>query len=194
MTAIDREPDLTTDDFEALARAAERETEGVQLEYIGGRLGVKAVPDGDHNRIFLWLMLLLMPFSPGLILHPGQGLKVATYGKGRARPDGALAPLDAFVGTDEWAPVEPVVMAVEITSRDTDTNKRDRVEKPTAYAQSKIPIYLLIDRDKAEVIVYSEPDGTRYEEARRFAFGRPVPLPAPLNITLDTTPLQDWVD
>ncbi len=194
MTAADREPDVTTADFEALAHAAERETDGVRLEYINGRLRVQAAPDGNHNRIFLWLMLLLMPFGPDLFLHPGQGLKIETYRQGRARPDGALAPLDGFVGTDKWAPVEPVVMAVEITSRDSDTNQRDRVEKPTAYAQSKIPIYLLIDRDSAEVIVYSEPDGTRYEEARRFAFGRPAPLPAPLNITIDTTPLQDWVD
>ncbi|QLY32423.1 Uma2 family endonuclease [Nocardia huaxiensis] len=194
MTAVDREPDLNTDEFEAIARAAARETEGVQLEYIDGRLGVKAVPDGDHNRIFIWLLLLLMPLSPRLFLHPNQGLQVGTYRKGRARPDGVVAPVDAFVGTGEWAVPDPVVMAVEITTRDSDTNARDRVEKPNAYAQCGIPIYLLIDRDAAEVSVFSEPSEGRYEETRRYGFGRPVPLPPPLGLTLDTTPLQDWVD
>lgn len=58
-------------------------------------------------------------------------------------------------------------MVVEATSHYFDTNQRDRVEKPS--------------------------DG-EYQEVRRYAFGCPVPLPEPIGITLDTTPLQDWVD
>ncbi|WP_040812998.1 Uma2 family endonuclease [Nocardia concava] len=193
MTAVDREPDIDTDEFETLARLTERETEGVQLEYLGGRMGVKAVPDGDHNRIILWLMMLLLPLSPGLVLHQNQGLTVESYRKGRARPDGVLAPLEAFVGTGEWAPSDQVVMAVEVTSRDSDTNRRDRIEKPRAFAQSEIPLYLLIDRDNAEVVVYAEPNGKAYQQICKYAFGQQVPVPAPLDLIIDTTPLQDWV-
>lgn len=194
MTAVEEDP-ILTDEFESIARTVERETEGVQLELIGGRLGVKRVPDGDHNRILNWLLLLLMPLNPRLFLHvAGQGLAVGTYRKGRARPDGVLAPPDAFVGTGEWGLPDPVVMTVEVTSHDSDSNSRDRVDKPIAYAQAGIPIYLLIDRDSGEVVVHSRPGEERYQDVHSYAFGLEVVLPEPVGITVDTTPLLDWVD
>ncbi|MGF6886196.1 hypothetical protein ABIA39_000163 [Nocardia sp. GAS34] len=153
------------------------------------------MPDGDHNRILNWLLVLLLPLNPGLFLHvAGQGLRIGPYRQGRARPDGVLAPLDAFVGCGEWANADAVSMVVEVTLHDSDTNQRDRVEKPSAYAASSISMYLLIDREKTEVVLYSEPADGEYQDVHRFAFGRPVPLPEPIGITLDTTPLQDWVD
>jgi Uma2 family endonuclease len=194
MTAVEEDPILTAE-FESIARAVERETEGVQVELIGGRLGVKRVPDGDHGRILNWLLLLLMPLSPGQFLHViGQGLAVGAYRKGRARPDGILAPLDAFVGAGEWASPESVVMTVEVTSHDSDTNLRDRVEKPVAYAQAGIPIYLLIDREAGKVVVHSQPDEDGYQDVHSYAFGREVTLPGPIGIALDTASLADWVD
>ncbi|MFI6165213.1 Uma2 family endonuclease [Nocardia sp. NPDC051052] len=194
MTAV-HEDVILTEDFEVIARTVYRETEGVQLELIGGRLGVKRVPDGDHNRILNWLLMLLLPLNPGLFLHiAGQGLVVGPYRKGRARPDGVLAPPDAFVGCGEWGLSDAVVMTVEVTSHDSDSYQRDLVDKPTAYAQAGIPVYLLIDRDQAEVVVYSEPDGDRYQDVHRYAFGRNVTLPKQVGISFDSTPLQEWVD
>ncbi|WP_330232397.1 Uma2 family endonuclease [Nocardia sp. NBC_00508] len=197
MTIVQHDHDIPVSEFENIARAVERESDSVRLEYIGGRMGFKFIPDGDHSRILNWLLMIFVPFSPQLFLHvTGQGLKVDPYRQGRARPDGVLAPLDAFVGYGEWAPADKVSMMVEVTSRDSDTNQRDRVEKPTAYARTAIPIYLLIDRESAEIVVHSEPTpgSGRYRRVRRFAFGHPVPLPAPIDITLDTVSLQDWVD
>lgn len=57
----------------------------------------------------------------------GQGLKVDSYRKGRARPDGILAPIDHFAGQGEWADPQGVLAVVEVTSWDFDTNARDRV-------------------------------------------------------------------
>lgn len=86
-------------------------------------------------------------------------------------------------------------MAVEVTSHDSDTNQRDRVEKPVAYAQAGISIYLLIDREAGKVVVHSQPDEDGYyQDTHSYAFGREVTLPEPVGITLDTTPLKDWVD
>ncbi|RJO69887.1 Uma2 family endonuclease [Nocardia panacis] len=193
MTAV-HEDQLLASEFEPIARAVERETEGLRVELIGGRLGVKAVPDGDHNRILNWLLLMLMPLSPRLFLHiAGQGLVVGAYRKGRARPDGVLAPMDAFVGYGEWAPADAVAMTIEVTSHDSDTNRRDRVEKPAAYAQSGIPIYLLIDRDAAEVVVHSRPDGGRYQDVHSYAIGLEITLPEPVGASFDSGPLKDWV-
>ncbi|MFI6998876.1 Uma2 family endonuclease [Nocardia sp. NPDC050175] len=194
MTAV-HEDTFLTEEFEAIARAVDREVEGMQVELIDGRLGVKRVPDGDHGRVLNWLLMLLMPLSPGLFLHViGQGLAVGPYRKGRARPDGVLAPYDAFGGAGEWASPDPVVMAVEVTSHDSGTNKRDRVEKPAAYAQAGIPIYLLIDRDAGTVVVHSQPGDDGYQDVHSYAFGREVTLPPPVGITLDTEALKDFAD
>ncbi|WP_327113831.1 hypothetical protein OHB12_32640 [Nocardia sp. NBC_01730] len=44
------------------------------------------------------------------------------------------------------------------------------------------------------MIVYTEPDGGRYQEVRRYAFGRTGQPPDPIGITIDTAPARDQVD
>ncbi|GAA2637301.1 hypothetical protein GCM10010307_34730 [Streptomyces vastus] len=85
-------------------------------------------------------------------------------------------------------------MAVEVTSYDSDTNRRDRIEKPDGYAAAGIPVYLLIDRDDCSVVVFSQPEGCRYRREEKLPFGAAVKLPAPVDITLDTEPLKEFVD
>lgn len=196
MTALDERPhadeQMLTEQFEALAQAAIREAEGLRLEFIGGKMGVKAVPDGLHSEIVMWLQQLCMQHHPQLGLYGDRGLKIETYRKGRARPDGTLAPTGHFVRAGEWAEPDGVLMTVEVTSHHYDTNQRDRVEKPRAYAESGIPVYLLIDRDADEVTVYSEPVEGAYQERHTAAFGKSVELPGPVRFTLDTEPLKAW--
>ncbi len=193
MSAIADRPHLLPEEFDEATRILARTTEGVRLELIDGRLRSRVGPDGDHGRIIEWLTRICVQSRPELWLHPGQGLKVQAYRKGRARPDGSLAPSGAFVGQGEWADPDSVLMVVEVTSYDTDTDQRDRVEKPRAYAETGIPVYLLIDRDTCEVTVCSEPDGVRYENAHTVPFGKPVALPGPVEITLETEALKEWV-
>ncbi|AJE83886.1 hypothetical protein SLNWT_3510 [Streptomyces albus] len=160
---------------------------------MNGKLGVKAVLDGDHGRIIAWLTQICMQSGEGRWLFPEQGLRIETHRKGNARPDGLLAPIDTFVGQGEWADPEGVLMVVEVTSGDSDTDRRDRAEKPRAYAETGLPVYLLIDRDTCEVKVHSAPDGVRYEQVVTVPFGKSVALPDPVGIELDTEPLKDWV-
>ncbi|MET9417548.1 Uma2 family endonuclease [Streptomyces klenkii] len=196
MTALDDRPQageqMLTEQFEVLAELAVREAEGVRLEFISGKMGVKAVPDGLHSEIILWLQQVCMQHRPQLGLYGDRGLKIETYRKGRARPDGTLAPSGHFVQAGGWAEPDGVLMAVEVTSHDHATDKRDRVERPRAYAESGIPVYLLIDRDADEVTVCSEPAEGTYQERHTAAFGRSVELPAPVGFLLDTEPLRAW--
>ncbi|WP_458085373.1 Uma2 family endonuclease [Streptomyces malaysiensis] len=192
MTATHDRPQMLPEEFEEYARLAGRVAEGVRWEFINGKIGVTPVPDGDHGRIIQWLARICIQAHPDLWLHD-QGLKVETYRNGHARPDGTLAHSDAFVGQGEWADAEPVLMVVEVTSYDSDTDRRDRVEKPRAYAETGIPVYLLVDREAGEVTVFSEPDGVRYETTKTVPFGKPLTLPAPVGVTLNTEPLQGWV-
>ncbi|UNO43802.1 Uma2 family endonuclease [Streptomyces sp. MST-110588] len=192
MTVMTERSQMLLEEFEILARTADHSAERLRLEFINEKMGVKAVPDGDHGRIIQWLIRICLQARPELWLHD-QGLKVQPYRHGRARPDGTLAPSDAFVGQGDWADPEPALMVVEVTSYDADTDRRDRQDKPRAYAETGIPVYLLIDRDSCEVAVFSQPDGERYEQVSIVPFGKSVTLPDPVGIELDTEPLKNWV-
>ncbi|MFI8971300.1 Uma2 family endonuclease [Nocardia asteroides] len=192
MTAA-REPLMTTGEFEELARIAGRVSEGVRLEYVEGKLGAKAVPEGDQDCVIEWLMRVLLVFRPELWLFSGRGLKIDSYRTGRARPDGVLAPTGVFAGQPEWADPDPVLMVVEVTSHDQDTDRRDRREKPRAYARTGIPVYLLIDREKGCVVVRSNPVDGEYERMLIQPFGAEVPIPEPVAVTLETESLKAWV-
>jgi Uma2 family endonuclease len=182
---------LSVEDFEELERRA---PETVRLEYINGKLEVKAMPDGNHRSIFMWLLRQCMQHRPDLDLVPESGVKAEAYRKGRARTDGTLVPVDHFRGDGEWSDPDGSLMAVEITSRDRDTNQRDRIDKPVGYAGAEIPVYLLIDRDSHTLTVFSKPRDGRYRHVSRHPWGASVELPAPVNITLDTEKLKDYAD
>lgn len=192
MTIAHDRPQMGAEEFERLAAAAERDD--IRLEFLRGKLGVKAVPDGDHDEIIRWVMSHCMQQRPDLWLYPERGLRVETYRTGHARPDGTLAPSGTFTGQGEWASADRVLMVVEVTSYDFDTDKRDREEKPRAYAETGIPVYLLIDRTLGEVVVQSGPDSRGvYAHQDRYAFGAEVRVPEPVNVVLDTEPLKGWV-
>ncbi|MFH8568735.1 Uma2 family endonuclease [Streptomyces sp. NPDC017993] len=183
-------PQMPVEDFEELARSA---PETVTLEFINGKkLEVKPGPDGDHGAIIMWLLECCMQQRPDLRLYPEQGLKAETYRKGRARPDGSLAPKNHFVGQGEWADPDGVLMTVEVTSHDADTDPRDRDEKRDGYAAAGIPVYLLIDRDTCTVTVYSEPRNGKYPVRVSHPYGTAVEIPGPVGITLKTEELKDY--
>lgn len=190
MTVTEDRPQMHADEFERIAAAAERE--GVRLEFLHGRLAVKAVPNGDHDEIVRWLMQRCMQHRPDLWLYPERGLRVETYRRGHAKPDGVLAPTGSFAGQGEWADSGHVLMVVEVTSYDADTDKRDREQKARAYAETGIPVYLLIDRETGETLVHSEPEGGVYSKLVRRPFGKQVELPSPVDIIVETEPLKDW--
>ncbi|MFI9785668.1 Uma2 family endonuclease [Kitasatospora sp. NPDC051984] len=184
-------PQMELDQFRNIAAIA-AEREDVVFEFINGRIGVKPVPDGDHGEIIRWVSKRCMQHRPDLWLYAEQGLKVERYRAGHAKPDGALAHDGAFAGQGEWADPDQVLMVVEVTSYDADTHRRDRVEKPVAYAEAGIPVYLLIDRQAGTVTVHSEPRGDGYGNISTMDYGHEVVLPTPLGITLDTEELKRY--
>jgi Uma2 family endonuclease len=181
--------------LEAFEKLASTTPETVRLEFINGRLGEKRAPDGDHDEIIRWLQMRCMQHRTDPWLYGERGLKVEAYRKGRARPDGVLAPAGHFVGDGEWSDPDGVLMTVEVTSHDWDTDRRDRVDKPAAYAAVGIPVYLLVDRDACAVIVHTNPDAKlgRYRDIHQAPFGEQVALPDPVGITLDTDILKNYV-
>jgi Uma2 family endonuclease len=174
---------LSVEDFEELERRA---PETVRLEYINGKLEVKAMPDGNHREILIWLQEQCMQHRPDLRVYGESGVKTEAYRKGRARTDAAVALKGHFKGHGEWSLSDGILMAVEITSHDRDTHQRDRIDKPVGYATADIPVYLLIDRDNHTVVVHSDPKDGRYQRSLSYPWGATVELPPSVSITLDT--------
>lgn len=184
-------PQMLVEEFEELARHA---PESARLEFLNGKIGVKPMPDGNHAQIVAWLLKRCMQYRPELFLFPEQGLQIQAYRKGRARPDGALAPEEYFAGKGEWAEPTGVLMVVEVTSHDRDADRRDRIEKPDGYAAAGIPVYLLVDRDRDSVTVHCDPEGGVYRSLTTRAFGAVIELPDPVGFTLETQKLKDFAD
>jgi Uma2 family endonuclease len=183
---------MSVEEFETIAHAA---PETVTLEFLGGQLGVKKGMDGDRSTIVSWLARRCMQSRPELDLCWGRGLRVDAYRQSRGRPDAVLAPEAHFAGHGEWSDPDGALMVVEVTSYDSDTDRRDRHEKPAAYGQAGIPLYLLIDRDNCTVTVHSGPDRQvgGYRDARVTKFGETLVLPDPVGIELDTEILKNYV-
>ncbi|MFF7648255.1 Uma2 family endonuclease [Streptomyces sp. NPDC007983] len=182
-------PQMSIEEFEQLARTA---PETVTLEFISGKLEVKPAPDGDHDDIIMWLVEKCMQQRPDLWLYRERGLKTESYRKGRARPDGTLAPRKHFAGHGEWSDPKGVLMAVEVTSNDADTDQRDRLDKRDGYAAAGIPVYLLIDRDDCTVTVHCEPEDGKYRSLTTRPYGAVIKIPDPIGITLETEELEDY--
>ncbi|MFC5666416.1 Uma2 family endonuclease [Kitasatospora misakiensis] len=182
-------PQMSLEAFEAIAETAA--LQGVTLEFVGGELGVKPAPDGDHGQIVAWLQRTCARHRPDLWLFAEQGLRIRSYENGDARPDGTLAPAEYFAGQGEWADARGVLLVAEVTSFDRRADERDRVKKPRAYAESGIPVYLLVDRDSDTVAVHSEPVKGRYREIRSYDYGERVELPG-LGVALDTETLKSY--
>ncbi|MFF2653055.1 Uma2 family endonuclease [Streptomyces sp. NPDC058045] len=186
---------ISVEEFEVIAHVAAVESEAARFEFIGGRVREKQMPDGDHDEILRWLQQRCMQSRADLWMYGERGLKVENYRRGRARPDGTLAPSGTFAGQGEWADPASVLMVVEVTSYDSDTDQRDRKEKPGAYAGAGIPVYLLIDREAGSVTVFHRPDpeGGGYRVQCAVRFGEPLELPDPVGFPLDTGVLKDYV-
>ncbi|WP_054815866.1 Uma2 family endonuclease [Nocardia arizonensis] len=165
--------------------------EGFRAELIEGEILVTPPPRGDHediiasvNRQVTKHSVLDVDFSgnKGLLLDRG-GLCV----KNHLIPDGVFAPVRAFKGEDAWMPVDKVLMVVEVTSSNPD---RDRTGKRYCYARGGVPLYLLVDRHIESVTLFGEPGGAGdlidYRQEIRVPFGKPLELPAPFALTLDT--------
>ncbi|MXM64858.1 Uma2 family endonuclease [Streptomyces sp. HUCO-GS316] len=187
---------MSVEDFERIAEFAAKETDdAVRFEFINGRIGVKKVADGDHDTIVVWLTKRCMQVRPDLDVYQGRGLRVEKYREGRARPDAVIVPEEHFAGHGEWADPSGVLLVLEVTSYDSDTDQRDRQEKPVAYGAAGIPFYLLIDRDACMVKLYGDPEPeVGYRETRVVPFGDRLLLPEPLGIELDTEKLKQYVD
>ncbi len=79
-------------------------------------------------------------------------------------------------------------LIVEVTSE--PSAETDRVVKRRRYAEYGAPLYLLVDRQQRAVTLFAEPGRLGYTKITGpLPYGTPLPLPAPFDLTLDTSGL-----
>ncbi|MEU7430392.1 Uma2 family endonuclease [Streptomyces sioyaensis] len=190
MTAMAHEPMPAQNDILLEGFLALETPTGFRAELIEGEIAVTPPPDGDHEDylsiVFEQVMrgsATAMQFSghKGLVL-PGAGGQPADH----VIPDATIAPraLRLFRGAPPWMPGDGVAMVVEVTSSNPH---KDRVAKRHCYARAGIPLYLLVDRSKSTITLFSDPAGEDYVGNTTTPFGKPIPLPAPFSFDLETT-------
>jgi Uma2 family endonuclease len=158
--------------------------DGFRAEIIGGEIVVSASPMGQHAFVVSVVRNAIWPVRPtGYELY--EVTTAQTASGQRYIPDLALWPVDIIRGATEWIfPAQLCRFALEVTSPDAEY--RD-YKKGAGYAESEVPIYLLVDGKQRECIVFTDPKGTDYRAEHRVPFGDPVVLPFETPVTVDTS-------
>lgn len=173
----DSPPETIEEAFEQLAVPA-----GYRAELIEGEIVVSPPPDGHHEGILSRTIKQVIRKAVAELDYSGNA--------GIVTPNGRFIPDATFVAGDHiddrvsWDGPAGVELVVEVTSGRGD---KDRVKKRRGYAAVQIPLYLLVDREAAEVVLFSKPADGEYHAQLRQPFGKGVELPEPFGFTLDTT-------
>ncbi|MYS80120.1 Uma2 family endonuclease [Embleya scabrispora] len=164
--------------------------ESVRWEASPAGLVMQASPDWEYARILTGLRHLLEPALPAEILVLEGVAFVVGVGTERTPDLVVLDPRKKAEFRDGHATsASGAWMFVEVTS--DSTRRVDLREKPDEYARAEVPVTLIVDRQKHEVIVHFEPVDGRYTFTERVRAGAPVRLPEPFDVTIETGFLLD---
>ncbi|QCX78702.1 hypothetical protein C9F11_25455 [Streptomyces sp. YIM 121038] len=168
---------------------------GYRVEIIGGHLLVTPSPDAPHARA---LTSLMVPFlAAGLHGEETEvlqnvGLWLPTAIEDYAIPDLVIVDADIddhFVENNAYDPV-CFRLVLEVTS----SNWRDDLKtKVTAYAEAKVPVYVVVDRKHQRLHLLTDPKGGEYGNHQVHAPGQVVALPDSIGakVSLDVTALLE---
>ncbi|MFJ5969685.1 Uma2 family endonuclease [Streptomyces sp. NPDC093060] len=168
---------------------------GYRAEIIGGQILVSPPPDGAHARA---LTDLMVPFltaglhGPDSQVLQGIGLWLPAGVEDYAIPDLVVVDADfeeRFVENNCYDPV-CFRLVLEVTSSNYRTDLRTKV---AAYAEAKVPVYVVVDRKHQRLHVLTDPAGDKYENHRPHAPGEMVTLPDSLGakVTLDVAEILE---
>lgn len=158
-----------------------------RAEIVDGEIVVTPPPDMPHHRIAsLVHETLVLGRLDGYGVHQTIGVAVP-LARGGYIPDLCVIPWNQLPDGGQFAPVEALTLAVEITSK--RYADRDRKAKKWGYAHGGVPLYLLIDRfddDGPTASLFSSPVAGTYRNTFTVPFGEPITLPKPFDLDIPT--------
>lgn len=181
---------------ESLLKTANRLAEqnpGCRVEIIGGVITAAPPPDGPHGRA---LTKIMRPFiAAGLDdgeteVFQGIGVWLPNGPADFAIPDLSIvdADLDEHLAKNNCYDPAVFRLVLEVTSSNYWSDLRNKV---VAYAEAKIPVYVIVDRKHGRLHVLTEPVGGGYDSHEVYAPGQTVTLPESIGapVTLDVDEL-----
>jgi Uma2 family endonuclease len=164
---------------ELLAQAAEKG--GFKVEWYSGKIVMQASASAFHNLIVTETIRQI----PGDAWWALSDMAVGTPGDHRGpQPDIVLVQAGSLQTDENPVRKELVAAVIEVTSK--TTRSEDYGDKPEVYASMGIPVYVIIDRGRDAVRVFSDPAQGRYQVETASPFGKTFTLPAPVSLTIDT--------
>jgi Uma2 family endonuclease len=158
-----------------------------RVEFLDGQIVVSPTASLWHSNAIDELIDALID------VKRAHGWRIHTYAtvhipatRERLIPDLMIAPRDAPTFDKNELLGHGVLLVAEVVS--PHSQRRDRVAKLRAYAQGRVPLYLLIDQlaDPAVVTAFSDPAEMSYRTCTPATAGQPLRLPEPFGIALDT--------
>ncbi|MEV5409296.1 Uma2 family endonuclease [Thermopolyspora sp. NPDC052614] len=161
-----------------------------RVEIIYHRIVISPMPGPKHNDVIFLLIEMLMPFTRlrGWRLWPDASLFLGTN-MDRYRPDLTVVPRNPRLWGEHEVHADDVLLAVEVVSPSSQFD--DHTLKPNFYARSGVPLCLVVDIYDASLRLFSEPSAEGYGKEHKVAFGQPLELPGPMDVTLDTEVLWE---
>lgn len=163
---------------------------GHRVEILGGQLVVTPPVDGAHGEALTDAMSVLMAAG----LHGSDARLIQAIGVWLPEGDDYAIPDLAVVDADyrdhhvRFNCYDPAVFRLvwEVTS----SNRVDDLhKKPHAYASAGVPVYLVVDRQRCLVLLYTDPRqgryGTRTEHRPGEICHLPASVGAPVSVEVD---------
>ncbi|MFE2030087.1 Uma2 family endonuclease [Streptomyces hygroscopicus] len=162
---------------------------GCRVEIIGGVITVAPPPDAPHGMALTEIMMPLIGaglHGKGSRIIQGIGLWLPTGPEDYAIPDLAVVDADIHEHLIENNCYDPMSfrLVLEVTSGNFNNDLRNKV---TAYAEAKIPVYVIVNRKHGRVHVLTDPVEGGYDTHRIHAPGEHITLPESIGaeVTLD---------
>lgn len=162
-----------------------------RAEVIEGQLVVSPIPVIWHEKACQWLLLSFLEVCKAhdwfadtmgeICLPPTRDL---------IQPDFLiLRDAGTLPNLEHRRPLDRVLLAAEVIS--PSSLRADREVKPRVCAQAGIPLYLLVDRftKPLTISLCSAPGSDGYGKVETVVTGEKLQVPAPFDLTLDTSSL-----
>ncbi|GAA3966922.1 Uma2 family endonuclease [Streptomyces marokkonensis] len=161
--------------------------EGYRAEVVRGSIVVSPWSKGYYHRVMRLVCAQLEPHLPAShVIERGPFLYVFPGDECAYGPDIHVAHERAFETESHHLGGEGLSFVAELTS--PATRNDDLTNKVEVYAKGGVPVYLILDMQEEQAIVYGSPSPEGLYEVRfTKPFGEKISIPEPFDLLLDTT-------
>jgi len=160
--------------------------DGYKAEIIRGSIVLSPWSKGYYFRVMELICDRLRPHVPeGHRIGYGPFLYVFPDGERAYGPDIYAAHERTFETTSNHLDGEALSFVAELTSPSTRAD--DLTDKVETYGKAGVPVYLVLDMQEEQAIVFGSPSAKGYEARFTKPFGEKLYIPDPFGCPLDTT-------